>query len=122
MKINKVVTIVYLSILLILLTANVSYAHSVRHHLIDMGKNLIEAAGSPLYGTFIQGPKNIKEAYNYEVWGREKEEKRGQLKYKLFSLWRAPGEEAKGIIDGIVESVKASGNFLKEFLSIFFSD
>ena len=99
-----------------------AYAHSVRHHLIDTGKNFTDALCSPLYGIFIQGPKNIKDAYQYEVWGREKEEERGLLRYRLFAIWRAPGEEMKGIIDGLVGSITSLGKSGKEFLSIFFSD
>ncbi len=117
-KRNKVLIII---VLLFSLSFN-AYSSSTRHHLINMGKNLTKCIFSPLYGIFIQGPKNIKEAYQYEVWEREKPEKRGQLRYKLFSLWRAPGEETKGIIDGLVDSTKAGGQVLKEFISIFFSD
>ena len=108
--------------LIIFVYSHQARAHSIRHHLIDMGKNLVRLTISPIYGTFIKGPKNIKEAYNYEVYGSEKPEKRGILRKKLFALWRSPGEEAKGIIDGVVDSVKATGEFLKEFISIFFSD
>lgn len=97
-------------------------AYSARHHLINMGRNLVELVFSPLYGVFIKGPKNIKEAYEYEVYGSEKPEKRGLLRKKLFAIWRSPGEEMKGSIDGLVDSAKAGGQFLKEFLSIFFSD
>ncbi|MFH1578124.1 MAG: hypothetical protein ABIC18_03525 [Candidatus Omnitrophota bacterium] len=97
-------------------------AYSVRHHLINMGKSLVELTFSPLYGAFVKGPKNIKEAYEYEVYGSEKPEKQGLLRKKLFAFWRAPGEETKGLIDGIIGSTKAGGRFLKEFLSIFFSD
>ncbi len=99
-----------------------AYPYSARHHVINMGKNLKDAALSPIKGLFITGPKNIQEAYQYEVWEREKQEKRGLLRYKLFALWRVPGEETKGIIDGLTNCVKHSGIFLKEFLSIFFSD
>jgi len=87
-----------------------------------MGKDVVKVVSSPLYGMFIKGPKNIKKAYQDEVWGREKKEKRGLLRYKLFVIWRMPGEEIKGIIDGVVESVDAGVHFLKEAISIFFSD
>ncbi|MFH1339400.1 MAG: hypothetical protein ABIH40_06130 [Candidatus Omnitrophota bacterium] len=97
-------------------------AHSVRHHLINMGKSLVRLTFSPLYGVFVKGPKNIKEAYEYEVYGSEKPEEKGLLRKKLFAFWRSPGEEAKGAIDGLVDSVDAGGRFMKEFLSIFFSD
>ena len=119
---NKPSKILILIILITLVFSWQVHAHSIRHHLIDMGKNLVKLAFSPLYGIFIKGPRNIKEAYDYEVYGSEKPEKRGLLRKRLFALWRSPGEEAKGIIDGLVESVKAGGQFLKEFLSIFFSD
>ena len=98
------------------------YPKSVRGHLINMGENLVELIGAPLYGAFVQGPKNVKNAYEYEAWGREKPEKRGLLRYKLLGIWRAPSEESKAIIDGLVGSVEASAKFLKNFLSIFFSD
>ena len=117
-KVNRILII----ITLIIFTSGSAGAHSIRHHLIDMGKNLTELTFSGLYGTFIKGPRNIKEAYNYEVYGSEKPEKRGLLRKKLFALWRSPGEEMKGIIDGLVDSAKATGQFLKEFLCIFFSD
>ena len=77
---------------------------------------------APLKGIFITGPQNIKKAYTSEVWDREKPTKRGLLRYKIFALWRAPGEEVKGLIDGLVESAQAGGDLLKNFLSIFFSD
>ncbi len=99
-----------------------AYAYSARHHLIEMGKNAGQMIGAPLEGIFINGPQNIKKAYTYEVWEREDQQKRGLLRYKLFALWRTPGEEAKGIIEGVVESVKAGGSLLKNLLSIFFSD
>lgn len=106
----------------IFLIAYPAYAHSTRQHLIDMGRDLIETAFSPLYGAFVKGPHNIKEEYSYEVWGREKPEDRGLLRYKIFALWRAPGELMKGVIDGVVGSAKSGGEFFKEFISIFFGD
>ncbi len=117
-KFNKIIVIIILTFLI----NNPIYAYSIRNHLINMSKNLVETIGAPLYGLFVEGPKRIKQAYKYEVYEREKPEKRNQTKYKLFGLWRAPGEEAKAIIDGSVDSVKSAGNFLKEFISIFFSD
>ncbi len=114
--------IIFVCVLFIISSPLNVYSYSARHHLINMSKSLMETAFSPFYGAFIQGPKNIKEAYYYEVWGREKREKRGLLRYKLFAIWRAFGEETKGIVDGIVNSVKAGGKFLKELVSIFFSD
>jgi hypothetical protein len=113
---------ILIAIALTLLITSPVEAHSIRHHLIDMGKNLVILSASPLYGLFIKGPRNIKEAYRYEVYGSENPQKQGLLRKKAFALWRSPGEEAKGIIDGLVDSLKAGGQFLKEFLSIFFSD
>ena len=118
-KINRIIIIL---ILIISISCQSAEAYSIRHHLINMGRDLIKVAFLPLHGVFIRGPKNIKDAYDYEVYGSENPEKRGLLRKKLFALRRSPGEEAKGIIDGLVESVVASGDFLKEFLSIFFSD
>lgn len=98
------------------------YAHSTRHHLIDMGKNIVKCAFYPLHGVFIKGPQNIKTMYQYEVYGLEKPEKRGHLRNKVVAYWQAIGEEGKGIIDGLTTSVKSGGIALKEFLSIFFGD
>lgn len=122
MKIMKEIRSILIVITLILFFSSQAHAYSPRHHLINMGKTLIKFSLSPLYGLFIKGPQNVKKAYLYEVYGREKPEKRGRLPYKLFALWRAPGEQIKGTIDGVVDSVEAGGQFLKEFLSIFFSD
>ena len=97
-------------------------AKSVRGHIITAGRNLSDAVAAPLKGIFILGPRRIKDAYQYEVHGREKKEKRGLLRYKLFALWRAPGEEVKGIIDGCVDSVHSLGEMTKSIISIFFSD
>lgn len=99
-----------------------AYAHSTRHHLIDTGKNLVKCCLYPLHGIFIKGPQNIKAMYQYEVYGLEKPEKRGHLHNKIVASWQAIGEEGKGIIDGLATSVKAGGESLKEFISIFFGD
>ena len=115
---NKIVVIIILSIFV----NTPIYAYSTRNHLINMGKKLVETVGGPIYGIFVKGPKNIKQAYRYEVYELEKPEKRNRIKSKIFGIWRAPGEEAKGIIDGSVNCVKSAGDFLKEFISIFFSD
>ena len=79
-------------------------------------------AVSPVKGVLVTGPCNVKEAYVYEVYEREEVEDRGQLKYKLFGIWRAPGEELKGIINGVVEGLGYGGEALKEFASIIWSD
>ena len=119
---NKLSRIMLILTLVAFAFCQQAYGHSIRHHLINMGKNLVKFTFSPLYGALIKGPENIKEAYQYEVYGSENPEKRGLLRKKLFAIWRSPGEEMKGIIDGLVDSAKAGGEFLKEFLSIFFSD
>ncbi len=99
-----------------------AYALSARHHLINTGKNLIKMVISPFKGILVTGPKNIKKAYRYEVYEREEIEKRGKFRYKLFGIWRAPGEEIKGTVSGVVDTVKYAGEVIKEFTSIFFSD
>jgi hypothetical protein len=118
-KVNRIIIIASLAMSLCCQQAS---AHSARHHLINMGKSLFKLTLAPLYGVFVKGPQNIKEAYDYELYGSDKPEKRGLLRKKLFALWRSPGEETKGVIDGLVDGVNAGGQFLKEFLSIFFSD
>lgn len=99
-----------------------AFALSLPHHLYNMTRRLCETAGAPVYGIFFQGPKNIKETYISEVWEQEKIKNRGKLRYKLFAVWRAPGEEAKGIITGITSSVSSLGKACTEFISIFFGD
>lgn len=111
-----------LLILIFLIPSINAYPSSTRGHLITMGKSLVETIGAPIYGIFVQGPKNIKQAYTYEAWEREKKEKRGLLRYKMLGIWRAPGEEAKGIIKSLVNCTKNGGKFLTELISIFFSD
>ncbi|MCM8774369.1 MAG: hypothetical protein NC820_06525 [Candidatus Omnitrophica bacterium] len=83
---------------------------------------MCEVVRSPIYGVFIQGPKNIIKMYNYEVWGREKIEKRGLLRYRLFALWRGIGEETKGIISGITNTFVSTERVFSELISIFFGD
>lgn len=118
-KFSKIILVLSLATFVL---CNRAEAYSVRHHLINMGKSLIRLTLSPLYGIFVKGPRNVKAAYEYEAYGSEKPEERGLLRKKLFALWRAPGKEAKGAIDGLVDSVDAGSRFTKEFLSIFFSD
>ena len=118
-KINKVLI---LTLLIVTLYCNQVSAYSTRHHIINMGRNLIKSVFAPLYGFFVKGPKDIKDAYEYEVYGSDKPEKRGLLRQKLFAIWSSPGIETKAIIDGSVDSVSAAGGILKEFLNIFISD
>ncbi len=108
--------------LFFMLPAQTVFALSARHHLYNMGRELVEVVRQPLHGLLIQGPANVRQTFRYEVYGRENPEERGQFRYVLFALWRAPGDQLKGMIDGVVGSVEAAGNFTKEFLSISFSD
>lgn len=118
---RKLINIIIL-LSLILFLSQKSYAYTTEHHLVNMGRNLLNVVFSPLKGAFIQGPQEIKKMYKYEVYEREKPEKRGLLRYKIFALWSAPAVELKAIIDGLVNSAAAGGKFFKEFLSIPFSD
>jgi len=97
-------------------------ALSQTHHLYNTGKDLVMMCGSPIKGIFVTGPENVKKAYVYEVYEREEVEDRGELKYKLFGIWRAPGEEIKGIVSGVVEAVDYGGQAIKELASIIWSD
>ena len=99
-----------------------AFALSTPHHLYNMSRRLYETVGGPFYGLCIQGPKNAKKAYVSEVWEQEKPKHRGLVRYKLLGLWRAPGEETKGIITGITDGVTSLGKACIEFVSIFFGD
>ena len=97
-------------------------AASTPHHLYNISRKLVETTGAPLYGIFVKGPKNIKQAYNAEVWGQEKPAKRGKFIHKAAGVLRSPGEEIKGIVDGLTDCVSSLGQAAKEFVSIFFGD
>jgi hypothetical protein len=99
-----------------------AFALSTVHHLYLISRRLVEVVGGPFYGVFVQGPKNIKTAYQAEVWEQEKTYKNGTLKFKIVGILRAPGEEAKGAVDGITDTVTSAGKAAKEFISIFFGD
>lgn len=118
---RKITSIIIL-LSLILFLCGESYGYSTEHHLVNMGRDLLNVVFSPVKGVFINGPRDIKKMYKYEVHEREKPEKRGLLRYKIFAVWSAPAVELKAIIDGLVNSVASGGKFLKEFLSIPFSD
>jgi hypothetical protein len=118
-KTSKLAILLLLGLIGLSLTA---YPHSTRHHFIDSGKNLVNTVVAPLKGLFIKGPERAKKAYQYEAHEREKPEKHGQLRNKLFGLWRAPGEQTKGTLDGITEGFTSFTTALKEFFSVFFSD
>lgn len=99
-----------------------SFALSTPHHLYSMSRACVRVIGALPYALFVQGPKNIKETYRQEVWEQEKEKHRGKMKYKLAGIARAPGEEAKAVVDGVVFLVTDTGAFCKDFISIFFGD
>ncbi|MDD5347046.1 MAG: hypothetical protein PHT59_00355 [Candidatus Omnitrophica bacterium] len=99
-----------------------AYAYSTEHHAVNMGRDLLNVVASPIKAVVYEGPRDIKQMYQYEVYGREKPEKRGLLRYKLFALWSAPAVELKAVINGLVQSVSFAGDFCKELLSIPFSD
>lgn len=109
-------------VLILLFVPGPVQARSTPHHIYNISRRLCETVGGPFYGVFVQGPKNIKETWQAEVWEQEKPEKRGKLQYKLFAVYRAPGEEAKGIIKGITDSVVSLGKACTELISIFFGD
>lgn len=114
--------VLFITLLISLFLQMPLHARSSRNHLIKGTKNILNAIADPLHGLLFIGPKNVKKTWDYEVHGREKEEDRNQLRGKLFSIWRAPGDEFKGTIDGISNCVNNLGLGLKEYLSIFFSD
>ena len=93
-------------------------ALSVRHHIFNAGKDLFKMVISPFKGVLVTGPQNVHKAYVDEVSQSEKPE----LRHHLFGIWRAPGEELKGAVDGVVDTFKFGGDFLKEVISIPFSD
>ncbi len=101
---------------------NMCMALTAKHHLFNTCKDVLNIPLSVLKGVFVYAPQNVKKAYNYEVYQREKPEKRKKLRYKIFAIWRAPGEIVKGVIDGVTEGVLSGAKALKEVISIFFSD
>lgn len=111
-----------LAITLLFLTPSSAQAKSVRGHIFEMSRSVYDAVKAPITGIFVDGPKRMYATYQYEVHGREKEEKRNLFRYKLFAIWRAPGEEVKAIIDGCTQSVEHLGTCAKEGISVFFSD
>ena len=119
MKLRR--NIVLVVIVGLLCVSNV-YAKSIRGHIIGAGQDLVNVVVAPIKGLVYTGPQKIKKAYDYEVYGREKEEKRGLFRYKMFAVWRAPGEELKATIDGCVEAVSSCGAAVNEIISAIFSD
>ena len=98
------------------------YAYTPEHHLINMGRDVLNILASPVKGVFLKGPADVSAMYQAEVYGREKPEKRGKFRYRMFALWSAPAVECKAIIDGLVDCGRFTGKFFKELLSIPFSD
>ncbi|MFA6384664.1 MAG: hypothetical protein WCY10_04755, partial [Candidatus Omnitrophota bacterium] len=92
------------------------------HHLVNMSRDLANIVAAPVKAVFLNGPRAVKKMYQYEVHGQEKPEKRRLLHHKIYSIVSAPAVETKAVIDGVVSSVTFAGKFLKEFLSIPFSD
>lgn len=117
MRRKKIIIAVFLAICL-LLSSSQAYALSARHHLINAGRDFFKMVFSPFKGVFVTGPKNVHKAYTDEI----NQPDEAQLRHHLFGIWRAPGEELKGIITGIEETVKFAGSMLKEIISIPFSD
>ena len=98
------------------------HAYTTEHHLINMGRDLSNIAASPVKGVFTNGPREVKKMFRYEVFEQEKPENNKRLRSVLFALWSSPSVEIKSIVDGIVDSSRYTGKFIKEFLSIPFSD
>lgn len=117
----KLVRIILVCLLCLSFTS-LSFAYTTVHHFVNMGRDFLNLISAPFKALFIEGPRNVKKMYKYEVKEREKPEKRDCLKFKFFAVISAPAVETKALIDGIVESVSFSGKFCKEFLSIPFSD
>ncbi|MCU0650865.1 MAG: hypothetical protein MUC52_01345 [Candidatus Omnitrophica bacterium] len=113
-------TVLFSAIFLYASTA--SFAYTTEHHAVNMSRALANMVAAPVKAVFISGPKAIKEMYTYEVHEREKEEKRAQLRHKLYAIISAPAVETKAAIDGVVNTVTYAGKFFKEFLSIPFCD
>ncbi|MFH1655031.1 MAG: hypothetical protein ABH954_00260 [Candidatus Omnitrophota bacterium] len=113
---------ILITAILFLTLTSPSFAYTTIHHFVNMGRDILNAASAPVKAVFINGPKNVKKMYEYEVYEREKPEKRNLLRYKLFAIISAPAVEMKALIDGVVDSVTYTGKFCKEFLSIPFSD
>ena len=115
MQIKKLTLIFFLILTIFSLNAPCAYSLSCRHHLINAGKNFIQMLISPVRGIFVTGPENVASAYRCEAYEDE-------TPNKFFGVWRAPGEELKGVLDGLVKTVDYGRKFLWELISIPFSD
>ncbi|MCX7927933.1 MAG: hypothetical protein N2606_07385 [Candidatus Omnitrophica bacterium] len=116
---KKIILITWIVILFYQQTA---FAYTIEHHLINMGRDALNVLASPIKAIFFKGPQDIKRMWQYEVYGKEKPQKRGLWRYRLYALWRAPAVELKAGVDGVVQSITYLGSFSKELLSIFFGD
>lgn len=114
----KFVTIFLIICIYLICLSVPAEARSARHHLINAGKDLFKMVVSPFKGVLVTGPKNVHKAYVDEISQPEEPE----FRHHLFGIWRAPGEELKGAVDGIVDTFKYGGSCLKEIISIPFSD
>ncbi len=99
-----------------------AWARSVRHHLIRAWRGVVGMVVTPLEGALMMGPKHVAAAYRYEAYEREESQDRGTVRGKLFGIWRAPGAELKGIVDGVVSAVRHGGEATKELASVIWSD
>jgi hypothetical protein len=111
----KVVIFLLFFLFTLHLSASFAFSLSARHHLINASRNFFQMLVAPLKGIFITGPKNIVSAYRYEAYEDD-------TPSKFFGIWRAPGEEVKGILDGLVKTIDYGRKFLWEVISIPFSD
>jgi hypothetical protein len=118
---RKTVSVFFICLFICSLPAR-CHAYTTEHHLINMGRNLLNIVASPIKGVFINGPREVKKKFRYEVFEQENPENNKRLGSFLFALWSSPAVEVKSIVDGIVDSSCYAGKFIKEFLSIPFSD
>lgn len=116
------IRIIFVLCTCLLLLSSRADAYVTEHHLVNMSRDAANIIAAPVKAIFINGPKAIKKMYRYEVHEQEKPEKRHLLHHKIYSIVSAPAVETKAVIDGVVSSVTYAGKFLKEFLSIPFSD
>jgi hypothetical protein len=116
------IKVVFIASAVILLLCPAAHAYVTEHHLVNMSRDAANIVAAPFKALFINGPRAIKNMYRYEVHEQEKPEKRRLMHHRLYSIVSAPAVETKAAIDGVVSSVTFAGKFLKEFLSIPFSD
>ena len=76
---KKIISIYALLLLISFAFCQNSYAFSTRHHLINIGKDIIKTPLSILNAAFIKGPRDIREIFRYEVYGSADQKKRPVL-------------------------------------------